>query len=913
MIRRILLVLLVFGPVMMLYAQTGKVTGRVTDAEKGTPLPSALVRIGTQQTTSRTDGTFELQRVATGEAVIDFSLNGYEDVTLQVKVSENLNLGDVKMKAAPVSDLNAGLAEISLASLDSDDDAKSQNISGLLSSSNDVFVAAASYAFSSAYFRMRGYDADLNSTYISGSPINDAETGRTLWALWGGLNDATRNKVNVNGIAPAGFSFGNIGGVTNIITRASQQRPQTKITYSMTNRTYTNRLMVTHSTGLMDNNWAVTLSASRRWGQEGFVQGTYYDAYSWFLGLEKKFNDKHSIAFTALDAPVKRGMQGGSTQEVYNLTGNNYYNPNWGYQNGEVRNARIRTMNQPLMILNHFWKPNDKTQVTTTASYLFGKTSTSALNWYNANDPRPDYYRYLPSYYPVDPKSPTDPSEGYYLPMVSEQMAQNWQNDPSVSQINWNRLYQVNYLSNVTGEQAHYVVEDRHNDQSQINLSSFINHELNDKIKISGGIEYSAYTGSYYKILEDLLGGNYWVDIDQFAARDFIGNQMVIQNDLNNPNRIVKEGDKYGYDYKLHQNSGNLWGIIQVSSNKLDYYAGLQLTTTSFYREGLMRNGRFPENSYGKSDKTNFFDYAGKAGVTYKITGRHFVEANLTYMTRAPYMRNAYISPRVRDEVVPNLTSEKIFSSELSYHLRAPMIKARLTAYHTMFKDQSEVTAFYLDGGTSPGFVNSVQYGMDRIHQGIEAGAEVKLNSAFSLVLAGNLGNYRYTNRPTSLTSYENGILPDTTETIYTKYFYVPGTPQTACSFALKYSGPKYLFVEASVNYYDNIYLDFHPQRRTPGSIANLGEGNPLIKVITQQEKLPNGYTIDASIGKSFRFYNKYYLNINFSISNILDNQKLITGGYEQSRFDGKAIYKFPSKYYYGYGRTYFLNLGFRF
>lgn len=898
---------------MMLYAQTGSVTGRVTDAEKGTPLPAALVRIGTQQTTSRTDGTFQLQRISIGEAVIDFALNGYDDVTLQIKVTESLNLGDIKMKAAPVSDLNAGLAEISLASLDSDDDAKAQNISGLLSSSNDVFVAAASYAFSSAYFRMRGYDADLNSTYISGSPINDAETGRTLWALWGGLNDATRNKVSVNGIAPSGFSFGNIGGVTNIITRASQQRPQTKVTYSMTNRTYTNRLMVTHSTGLMDNNWAVTLSASRRWGQEGFVQGTYYDAYSWFLGLEKKINDKHSIAFTALDAPVKRGMQGGSTQEVYDLMDNNYYNPNWGYQNGEVRNARIRTMNQPLMILNHFWKPTNKTQITSTASYLFGKTSTSALNWYNASDPRPDYYRYLPSYFPIDPSNPTDPGEGYYLPAISQQMTENWQNNTSVNQINWDRLYQVNYLSNLTGEQAHYIIEDRHNDQSQINLSSFINHELNENMKLSGGVELISYTGSYYKILEDLLGGNYWMDIDQFSQRDFPGNTTMLQNDLDNPNRVIKEGDKFGYDYKLHQNSGNIWGAMQFSNRKIDYYAGVQLSYTSFWREGFMRNGRYPENSLGNSAKSNFFDYAGKAGATYKITGRHFVEANLAYMTRAPYMRNAFMSSRTRDAVVPDITSEKIFSSELSYHLRAPMMKARLTAYHTTFADQSEVTGFYHDDYLT--FVNYVMYGINRTHQGIEAGAEVKLNSAFSVVLAGNVGNYRYTSRPTATISFENGSKADTTETIYSKYFYVPGTPQTAGSFALKYAGPGYLFLEASINYYDNIYLDFNPERRTTLAIENLGEGDPMISAITKQEKLPSGYTIDASIGKSFRFYGKYFLNINFSVSNILDNQEIITGGYEQNRFDfeTKNLAKFPSKYYYAYGRTFFLNLGFRF
>jgi len=903
MIKRILLILLVLGPMSGLYAQTLTVTGRVTDAEKGNTLPAVTVRIGTQQTVSRSDGTFELQGITPGDAVIDFALYGYEELTMQIKVNTTVDLGTIAMNPSAVSDLNSGLAEINLGNLDADDGSRDQNISGLLSSSNDVFVSRASFTFSSAYFRMRGYDNDLNTTYIGNSPVNDAENGRTTWAIWGGLNDATRNKVSVSGLAPSSFSFGNLGGASNIITRASQQREQTKLTYSAANRTYTNRFQLTHSTGMMDNGWALTLSASRRWGQEGYVDGTHYDAYAWFLGLEKKLSDKHTLGFTALDAPVRRGMQGGSTQEVYDLTDNNYYNPNWGYQKDEKRNAKERIMNQPLLILNDYWNVNKNTQVTSALSYLFGETGTTALNWYNSADPRPDYYRYLPSWYPS-----TD-----YDPSIAAQITEDWQNDPSVNQIDWNKLYQTNYLANTEGKQARYIIENRHNDQSQVNLLSVINHEVNENIKVDGGVELSSFTGSYYKELDDLLGGKYWVDIDQFAERDFPGNDSTAQSDLNNPYRIVKVGDKFGYNYKLHQNSGNIWTVARFSTQKLDYYGGLQLSYTSFWREGLMKTGLHPENSFGNSEKQNFFDYALKGGATYKATGRHFIEANIAYMTRAPYMRNSYLSPRTRDDVTPGLKSEKIFSGELSYHLRAPMVKARITAYHTIFTDQSEITSFYHDDYRT--LVNYVMYNINKTHQGIEAGAEVKLSSAFSALFAANLGNYRYTNRPTATVSFDNGSQPDTTETIYCKYFYVSGTPQTAGSLGLKYAGPDYLFIEANVNYYDKMYLDFNPERRTTLAIENLGEGDPLISLITKQEKLPSGFTLDASIGKSFRIANKYFLSLNLSVSNILDNKDIITGGYEQNRFDfeTKNVSKFPSKYYYMYGRTFFLNLGFRF
>lgn len=916
MIKRLFSFLLVFMPVVVLYAQTGTVTGNVTDAEKGSPLPSVQVRIGTQQTITKSDGTFELQRIDLGDAVIDFSLSGYEDVTLSIKVEEYANVGNVKMKPAPASDLNSGLAEINLSSVDSDDDSKAQNVSGLLSSSNDVFVSAASYSFSSAYFRMRGYDADLSSTYIANSPISDAETGRTLWALWGGLNDATRNKVNINGIAPAPFSFGNLGGATNIITRASQQRQQTKITYSMTNRTYTNRLMITHSTGMMDNNWAVTLSASSRWGNGGYVKGTYYTGYAWFLGLEKKINEKHSLALTALSSPVKRGMQGGSTQEAYDLTGSNYYNPNWGYQNGEIRNARVRTMDQPIILLNHYWKLNNSTQITNSASYLFGKTSTSSLNWYKAADPRPDYYRNMPSYFYDSLYSMQQPDGTIFYAQVDEMVANAWRNDANVSQINWDNLYQQNHLANLDGEQAHYIIEDRHNDQAQLNLNTVINHELSDQIKLNGGLDYNSYTVHYYKILQDLMGGDYWKDIDQFSERDFQGNTDIMQNDLDNPNRIIKEGDQFGYDYYMHQNSGNLWGVAEFSTSKFDYYGGVQLSYTSFWREGMMRNGRYPEDSYGNSEKHNFFDYALKAGGTYKITGRHFLEGNIAYMTRAPYMRNAFLSSRVRHAVIPNLTNETIYSGELSYHLRAPMVKARITAYYTSFADQSEVTSFYDDDFKT--FVNFAMYDIDKVHQGVEAGAEVKLNSKFSAIIAANLGNYMFTNRPTTTIVTENRTRPDTSNIVYSKNFYVSGTPQTAGSFGLKYAGPRYLFIEASVNYFDDIYLDFNPDMRTPidSKVILENDINPsgdLIRELTRQQKMDPGFSLNASIGKSIRIEGKYFLNINFSVTNLLDNQELVTNGYEQSRYSIAKANIFVPKVYYAYGRTYFLNLGFRF
>jgi hypothetical protein len=135
------------------------------------------------------------------------------------------------------------------------------------------------------------------------------------------------------------------------------------------------------------------------------------------------------------------------------------------------------------------------------------------LNWYNANDPRPDYYRNLPNFQ-QDPTVPIDP-------FLQSEIIKAWQNDASRSQINWDKLYQVNYLGNLNGEQAHYIIENNITAQNQWFLNSHINKQINDHNTFSGGVELSHYKGAHYKVMDDLLGGEYWVDIDQYSQRDF--------------------------------------------------------------------------------------------------------------------------------------------------------------------------------------------------------------------------------------------------------------------------------------------------------------------------------------------------------------------------------------------------------
>ncbi|WP_457831605.1 hypothetical protein, partial [Staphylococcus aureus] len=87
---------------------------------------------------------------------------------------------------------------------------------------------------------------------------------------------------------------------------------------------------------------------------------------------------------------------------------------------------------------------------------------------------------------------------------------------------------------------------------------------------------------------------------NQFASNNILDTN-AIQNDLNQPDRVVYTGDIFGYDYRLQVEE-----IVGTASwitrkHKLDMHIGGTLNYTQYQRIGNMRNGLFPGNSFGAS------------------------------------------------------------------------------------------------------------------------------------------------------------------------------------------------------------------------------------------------------------------------------------------------------------------------
>lgn len=813
---------------------------------------------------------------------------------------------------------------IAVVTIDENDqgDGGTQNVSSVLTAGRDPFYSVMSFNFNAFRFKARGYDGDLNTTYMNGVPMDNLDNGFTPFGLWGGLNDVMRNRDVSLGLRPNTFAFGDIATSSSIDARASKQRKQTQIGYALSNRTYAHRLSFYHGTGTSKKGWTFVFAGSFRGANEGYVPGTYYNGYSYYVGVDKRFGQRHLLSLSVFNAPTESGRQAAATEEMRKISGDNFYNPTWGLQNGKVRNASISRSNQPTFILNDEYRFNNRTTISTSISSTWGKRSTSALDWYNAPDPRPDYYRYLPSYQLGD--------------ALQQQVLQAMQNDINKRQVNWQGLYEVNRNSfsiiqnangiagnTVSGKRSRYIQEERIIDTRRLNFNSVFNTSIGNHTELTGGLSFQAQSNNYYKEVEDLLGGEFYVNLNQFAERDFPSNTTANQNDLITPNRILYKGDRFGYDYDIVIRKSAAWLQGVFKFKKVDFFLAGELSNTKFWRVGHYQSGLFPNDSYGKSSVNNFNNYAVKGGLTYKIDGRNYLYANAAIMSRAPLFDNVYISPRTRDFIQDNTTNEDIQTAEAGYVLNAPKLKVRLTGYFTKIKNQMNVLTFYHDDYRN--FVNYAINGIDKLHFGLEFGAEAKIMRNVTLNVAAAVGRYYYDSRQEATVTVDNSAAVLAKDLIYSQNYRIPGTPQNAYSVGLSYRSPKFWFVSLSANYAGNRWLDFNPIRRTFDAVDGLDITKPneaaLREAILAQQKLDDDYTVDFFGGwswklpKSFGFKKPTYLVFNLGINNLLNNKNIISGGFEQLRFDyaDKNINKFPPKYYYAYGLNYFASVTFRF
>ena len=474
-----------------------------------------------------------------------------------------------------------------------EDDDMSQNVTVINSNSN-VYANEVGYLFSPVRFRYRAFNQKYNDVYINGAPMNDAESGQFRYSMVGGLNNQTRSGEYALPFEANNFSMSAMGGSNNYNFRASAMPIGNKAAVSLANRNYTLRGMYSYSSGLNDKGWAVAGALTYRWADQGYVEGTFYNSLSYFLGIEK-VTGNHSISFATWGNPTERASQGASTDEMYWIANDRYYNPYWGYQNGKKRNSRVVNDFAPTALLTWDWKINDRSKLTTTLGGRYSMYKSTKLNYNNSDNPQPDYWKKLPSAY-YDVWNPDNNRNNEYTPTAWQEAYDFMTACEENRQINWDRLYASNHSVNEQWSDASqaaklagmamYYIQAKRIDALNIQLNSIFNHEISLNQHLTAGVGLGTNSARHYQTMEDMLDAKHFYNINTYALSDYGYSSDKVQYDLNNPNAEVGEGDTFGYDYYINVRKANAWAAYTLNYNRLHLLVGAKTSYTQMQRDG---------------------------------------------------------------------------------------------------------------------------------------------------------------------------------------------------------------------------------------------------------------------------------------------------------------------------------------
>ena len=521
----------------------------------------------------------------------------------------------------------------------------------------------------------------------------------------------------------------------------------------------------------------------------------------------------------------------------------------------------------------------------------------------------------------------------------------------------------MNKLNVEDGERrSKYALQERRVDQQDLNFAFNFKWRPSRVFTLTGGADAKVNRTEYYQKMDDLLGGEYFYNMDSFAERDYAAFPYMTQNDLdywlaNGKVQKIRVGDKYGYDYYANVRKWNGWLSGKLNVGNFEMAVGGRVGQTAFWRHGLNRKGLFPgvddkgqpiyidgrevttydENgdpitSYGKSKVARFLTYAGKVNLNYVLPGGHRFYANAGYFNDAPTFSQSFMSPRTRNQLAPELTTVKTLTGDINYQVSSNGYNFRITGYYTDIMDQAKVMSFYDDGQNS--FTNFALTGIDERHVGMEMGWKIPTDFP-NLALQGVIGygEYYYTSNPKMYQTIDNNAsIVEGTYGVVVPYWkshpnvdgtivrhYVESTPQLAVSLGLTWNW-NYWFVDADIDYFGHSYLSMNPLYRTDYATAGPDrEVTPFeVAYMCEQEKFDPQWLLNFSVGKSWYIQRKYQLGFSLNAKNLLNNTWVKTGGYEQTRIVKNTVakemfYRFDSKYFYMSGFNYMLNIYFRF
>ncbi|WP_053972080.1 TonB-dependent receptor [Mangrovimonas sp. ST2L15] len=740
------------------------VTGTIIDAEMNAPMPGVnVVEKGTTNGVSTDfDGNFSIT-TKSNDAVLVVSFIGY--LTQEIPVSGTSNLGNITMQvsefglsevriiASVAVDRETPVAVSTIKAKEIELKLGNQEFPEILKSTPGVYATRAGGGFGDGRINLRGFSSENVAVLINGVPVNDMENGVVYWSNWAGLSDVTSSMQVQRGLGASKVAVPSIGGTINILTKTTDVEAGGNFYTTLGNDGY-RKLGVTYSTGLFDNGFAATVSAAKTDG-DGYVDGTEFNALSYFVNLSQKFNDQHTLSFTAFGAKQRHGQrQNRHLISTYRASESGIkYNSDWGYKNGEVTHIEDNFYHKPQLSLNHYWNISEKSSLSTAVYASFGSGGGGGTRGEN---------KFTNPAYRIGPLGPVD----------------------------LDRIVDENIANGAEGSES--ILRASRNDHNWYGVLSTYKTDLTDNLVLLGGLDFRDYTGSHFYEVTDLLGGQYWAD----------------NSDVNNPNAALQVGDKFNYYNDGKVGWLGFFGQLEYSKDKLAGFVSLAASNTSYKRIDYFQYT--VDDPLRETDRYNFFGYQVKGGANYNLTDNHNVFANIGYFEKAPGFDAVFINFN-NTEINENAENQKILSFELGYGFRSEKLSANVNLYRTAWRDRTETRTFQLSEDET-GFANIL--GVNAIHQGIEIDFAYRPWDDLTLTGMASFGDWRWEDNIENVEIRdEQQELVDTVD-IYIEDVHVADAAQTTFALGLNYRVLPRTNILIDYNYYDNLYADFDPSDR---------------------------------------------------------------------------------------------------
>ena len=746
-----------------MFAQ-GSISGVLVDEETNETLISATVMLrGTEKgTVTDYDGSFSIGNLAPGDYVVEMSYIGYTTIEKPVTVTNgNVDLGtislasdaigleEINVVASVVTSRKTPVAVSTISGAQVEAKLGSRELPEILNETPNVYATKTGGGFGDSKINIRGFDQRNIAVLINGVPVNDMENGWVYWSNWAGLGDAVRTLQVQRGLGASKLAINSVGGTMNIITKTTDVKKGGSVKRELTSYGQ-NKTLISLSTGLLDNGLAITAVGSRTTGS-GYVDGTYVDAWSYYLGIAKNINEHHKIQFTIIGAPQKHGQRDNSKysaqsfeQQAQNGT---KYNPNWGYADGKFLNERNNFYHKPQIALNHYWNINSKNFLATSAYVSVGKGGGSGILGRNA-----DGYHFK------------------YGPGLNNS-----------GQRDWDKVIRANagIPDSLAADGAYMIMRNSMNNHFWAGMLSTLKSDISDNLELTTGLDLRTYKGEHYREVRNLMGAKFWKD---------------------KVNPEAKIGDRIAYDNDGHVTYTGLFSQLEYSNDVISTFIGGSVSNTWYGREDRYNFARGRGDL--KAETVTALGYNAKAGLNYNIDEHNNVFFNTGYYSRAPFHNFVYIN--YGNTVNPNLNNESILGFEAGYGLNMKGVKVNINGFLTTWNDRwvkQRVTTKSGDQLTAYFQIES------QVHKGVEL--EIKSNLSKSLEMGAlvAIGSFTYVG------NFDAAIYDDQTRektddvAVFADGIHVGEQPQSQYGLFLNYSvgdfelGTEYVF-------YDRLYAN---------------------------------------------------------------------------------------------------------